>query len=264
MSCDSHIYDSIKEPDSEDMAKESDKNVTDAGHEVDIKAFFDAEKSVNEKLECETTVLPNESVVSGHYLYDAENAANREQRHINLRQIRLNRGISTLLILLILLFFVGLLGTVIGTVFMRNQSSEWKNRREQDLSAEALVDERSMRLSIESDRSVEDSIDLTLGSTRLSQDFNDSNQLNELSTTVSKLETMATTTTQKPSTSSVEEFERQLLEDMAPDSSIQHFLERLQRTRSDLRLEDIPSALDEFFTSFRQAFKIPRIAIRFQ
>ena len=135
---------------------------------------------------------------------------------------------------------------------MRNESSEWNSMGEQDLIAEPLVEEHSMQASIESNHLVESNDIAKL-----------TNQLDAISSTVSPM-----TTTAAPSTTVVSDperdLERDLLAEMVPDSSIQAFLERLQRTRTDLRLQDIPNVLDEFFASFRQTFKIPRIRIRFQ
>ena len=118
MSSDSHVYDSVKMPKTEEVSKECESDPTETGHEVDINAFFEADKSaLAEKLECEKAHLQNDQLISGHYLYDAENAANRQQRHIILNKIRVNRGVSILLGLLIIFFFFGLVVAIVGTVF---------------------------------------------------------------------------------------------------------------------------------------------------
>jgi len=89
---------------------------------VDINVLFDSEKlktesSTEKKTMSGTLKRPIEQ-------YDVENEANREQRRAFLNRIRFTRGLSLVFVLLVSVFFLGLILTIIGAVYLESDDSD--------------------------------------------------------------------------------------------------------------------------------------------
>ena len=248
MSSVSHeIYSSLKGSEEEGKGVNEQKDkvmVDDDRQEVDINAFF--EKSViDEKMECQQSMDK----------YSEDNEANRKQRHRILKKIRITRGLSLILISLILLFFIGMIAAMIAAVYLNKEETEQNRMRNHHSIVEPLVD--PIQPFIEPNGSVDGQMDLRLDSNDV---FVDSNQLISLQPTVpTSLPKTDGTTIQS---SDYIPFEA-TVDDLAPDSSLQSFLERLRNNRNDFKLQDIPPAIDDFMKNIRKMFRLPNIRLEF-
>ena len=213
--------------------------------EVDINDFFE-KSEVDEKIPCH--------LYHGRQMED-ENEANR-------RQMRIKRGLYLFIALLILMFFIGLIVTIIGSVYMSEKETKGNRMREHHSSAQSLVQTNLIEPFSEPNSSFDRQTDLTPDSSDV---VVDSNELLPLRPTViTATPTTEPITTERTTTEfDYMPFERQL-EELAPDTSLQRFLNRLRNSRNDLKLEDIPPAIDDVMQYMRRLLRIPQIRFEFE
>lgn len=231
------------------------EEVVKNGEKVDLNALFDAEKSsVNENLDKKLSI-------DEYYL---QNETNREHRHVILRKMRFTRGVSMILALLMFVFFIGIILTIVGSIYMRTNVNPMNDRpeAEHDMNDQSFVDSIISNRLIEpmfnkQNFSNDDIIDVNVDSTDVLVD-------NSLNSMLSTVDTTKTTTQRSTSYKPENNFIDEQLEDIAPDSPIRRILERIRNNRSEFGIQDIPPALDEMMQYFRRVLHLPRIRFDYE
>jgi len=217
---------------------------TNNKQEVDINAFFE-KSEVDEK---------TQTLYNGLQMED-QNEANRKQLHFK-------RRLYSLIGVLVLMFFVGLIVTIIGSICLNREEREMNRKAEHESFAESLVDYKTDTNPIEA------FIEPNMSSLDGEIDLNDVVvHSNDLSPSQKLVPTTAPTTRKVTTERTTTEFDympfERELQELAPDTSLQRFLNRLRNSRSELRLHDIPPAVDDVMQYIRRVFTIPQIRFEF-
>jgi len=244
-----NIYETIQEVNHRNDYQKSEQRLNECEEvserqKVDINVLFDVEKaSINGELE---------SDVHSADQYSVDNAVNREHRHVFLRRIRITRGVSVVLALLTLMFFIGLILTVFSAFNVKEEETVF-NDLEHQLNAEHLVHQKPPQDVLEANLPFDTHIDVII---KPNHEFTTELSLPSTTTT--------TTTTQTPITDRFNDSINEGLDDIAPDSSLQKFFDRLRNDRNEFNLQDIPPALDQVMLMVRRVLHFPTIRFDFQ
>jgi len=196
--------------------------------EVDIKDFFEDQKLEQNTEKCDILRIQME----------AENEANR-------RQMRTKRRVYLSICLLVLIFFIAIVVSIIGSVYVSNGMTKVSAIEEYE-----YFDEKPFDSLIQPNTSVD--IDSIL----------DSNDVVLESNVLTPLRLESVSTSEMPK-ESIESVSQSYLQSISSDTSLQRFLKRLRNGSNDLSLHDIPPAVEDFMQYLRRVFRLPHIRIEY-